>query len=131
MIEIDNKLFQVSVKGLYFNDEGKLMMIQEDNGKWELPGGRIEKGEEILECLARECKEELGLEVTILEKQPFIAYSVVDHAGVARIFLCYKIEFSSLDFTPNEECRAINFFSKEEIKDLDSFPQVLKIVNYL
>lgn len=31
--------------------------------KWELPGGKIEKGESVFEAVAREIREELGLTV--------------------------------------------------------------------
>ena len=32
-------------------------------GWWEFPGGKCEPGEDALACAARECREELGLEV--------------------------------------------------------------------
>jgi mutator protein MutT len=34
-------------------------------GMWEFPGGKIEPGESILECIAREIQEELALQVKV------------------------------------------------------------------
>ncbi|WP_344600822.1 (deoxy)nucleoside triphosphate pyrophosphohydrolase [Sporichthya brevicatena] len=33
-------------------------------GGWELPGGKVEPGESELAALVRECREELGIEIT-------------------------------------------------------------------
>lgn len=55
--------FEVSLKAFIVSD-GKALLVQEaDTGFWELPGGRIDVGEERLahhEILAREMAEELG-----------------------------------------------------------------------
>jgi 8-oxo-dGTP pyrophosphatase MutT (NUDIX family) len=55
--------FEVSLKAAIFRD-GRLLLLQEaDTGYWELPGGRIDVGEEWLahtDILAREMVEELG-----------------------------------------------------------------------
>ena len=62
------KLF-IGVKAL-IKHEGKVLILREaaydegtNEGKWDIPGGRINPEEPILDGLAREVKEESGLEI--------------------------------------------------------------------
>src|ERR1700710_2298175 len=57
--------------GLVFRD-GKLLITQRYakahlGGLWEFPGGKREQDETFEECLARELREELGIEVVVGE----------------------------------------------------------------
>jgi 8-oxo-dGTP pyrophosphatase MutT (NUDIX family) len=131
MDNTNDNIFQVSVKGLFFDKENKLMMLQQKDGLWEPPGGRIQKGEEFIESLKRECLEETGLECEVLEQQPFIVYPTIDQVGRGRIMVFYKVSFSSLDFKPSDECVDMKFFSKHEIKQLPKVPQLEKLVDFL
>jgi 8-oxo-dGTP diphosphatase len=44
-------------------------------GLWEFPGGKIEAGETVVECIVREIREELGIEIVVLEHLISIDYS--------------------------------------------------------
>ena len=54
----------ISVKGVVLH-EGRVVLVDNPRGEWELPGGKLEPGETLQACVAREIAEELGLEVTV------------------------------------------------------------------
>jgi hypothetical protein len=58
-------MFAVSVKGVFCAPSGEVILLLNERDEWELPGGRIEIGENSLECLKREIREELSLEVKV------------------------------------------------------------------
>jgi ADP-ribose pyrophosphatase YjhB (NUDIX family) len=58
-----------TVGALIQNDQGKVLLC--DSHKWPgiytVPGGHVELGETCEEALVRECKEEVGLDVDVVE----------------------------------------------------------------
>jgi 8-oxo-dGTP diphosphatase len=75
--------------------DGRLLSVQRSATmslplKWEFPGGKIEPGESPADCLRRELREELGVEVEIGDPLPEFAhdyptFSVVLHPLRCRI----------------------------------------------
>ena len=57
------RAFPVSVKGVLVRD-GLVLLLKNEREEWELPGGKLELGEEPPACVAREITEETGLPVT-------------------------------------------------------------------
>lgn len=58
--------------------DGLLLIAQRKHGKsleykWEFPGGKLEEGETLEECLRREMMEEMQLEVFV--REPFVTSS--------------------------------------------------------
>lgn len=55
---------------LIYNVKGEILICQRPEGKncallWEFPGGKQESGEALTDCLIRECREELNIELAI------------------------------------------------------------------
>ena len=65
------KPYGLTMRSVVKNDEGKILVLRRhpksktNPHKWELPGGKIEKGEFFDEALIREVKEETGLDVKV------------------------------------------------------------------
>jgi 8-oxo-dGTP pyrophosphatase MutT (NUDIX family) len=57
--------FHLGVKALIRNREGKVLLLEKERRSkqtyWDLPGGRLQRGETALEALQREVEEEVGL----------------------------------------------------------------------
>ncbi|HEY9771769.1 MAG TPA: 8-oxo-dGTP diphosphatase MutT [Coleofasciculaceae cyanobacterium] len=62
------------------NQQGKILIDRrksegEMGGLWEFPGGKIEAGETIEECIKREIKEELDIEISVGERLTTITHA--------------------------------------------------------
>ncbi|AOZ51974.1 NUDIX hydrolase [Chromobacterium vaccinii] len=57
--------FRLSARAVMVDAEGRVLLLKATYGDlaWGLPGGALEPGETIHECVVRECQEELGWEV--------------------------------------------------------------------
>jgi 8-oxo-dGTP pyrophosphatase MutT (NUDIX family) len=55
--------FPVSVKGVAVQG-GRVLLLQNERDEWELPGGKLELGEDPAACVVREISEESGWQVT-------------------------------------------------------------------
>src|SRR5579859_3599473 len=55
--------FPVSVKGVAVQD-GKVLLLENERNEWELPGGKLELGEDPPGCVVREIIEETGWQVS-------------------------------------------------------------------
>jgi 8-oxo-dGTP pyrophosphatase MutT (NUDIX family) len=70
MVQFDNRLssstvsspFRISVKAIVAYGP-EVLLLRKVEGKWDLPGGRLNEGESPLDCLVRELHEEAGLAV--------------------------------------------------------------------
>jgi 8-oxo-dGTP pyrophosphatase MutT (NUDIX family) len=58
--------FHLGIKVLLCTDEGKVLLLEKQHPVkgtyWDLPGGRLQKGETVMETLRRETEEETGLQ---------------------------------------------------------------------
>lgn len=124
--------YRTSIKGLVLKDD-KVLLTQEDNSLWEILGGGMDHGDkDFKQTLRREIYEETGIKVTKIYEQPlFIVRSFIDSHNSEKIDIVYQIELDSLDFTPSNECIDLQFFTIEEARKLDTFPNIPPMLDSL
>lgn len=128
---MDNRNYHVTIKGLFFDEQNRVMLVQEDSGVWDLPGGRIEHGENFHGTLKRECLEEMGIVCQILDVNPHWAWSAKDRDGLWKVVLCFRIVLPNLDFRTSDECVKVGFFDAATFGTIDVVPQTWPLLTYL
>lgn len=80
--------------GLVYNQKKEILFIFR-NGKWDLPKGKIEKGEDIQTCAVREVEEETGVQNVKVTKFITKTYHVFKRNGEFRLKETHWFEMTS------------------------------------
>ena len=83
--------------------------------KWEFPGGKVEPGESFEDCLLREIKEELGVQVNISAQIPWREHHYSDISIRLIPFIC---EITSGKILLREHL-CYDWFSADDLQKLD------------
>ncbi len=80
--------FRMSCHAVITDAHGRVLLLQASygDGRWGLPGGALEPGETVHQALLRECREELGLAVSIAYLSGI--YYHADYQSQVCIFRC-------------------------------------------
>src|SRR3989339_493380 len=99
------------------------------NNKWEFPGGGVENGEEVLDSLVREVKEETGYTVEPLELLPQIwtkSETKYNYQVFLIIYIC-KIKSGKINIA-DAETADYGWFTMKEALKLDFLPLNKEII---
>ena len=114
------------------NQQGKILIDRrketgEMGGLWEFPGGKIEVGETIEECIKREVKEELDIEVIVGAR-----LTTITHAYKTFNVTLYVHNCQHLSGTPQPlECEEIHWVEPAQMNRYQ-FPQAnIQIIKLL
>jgi 8-oxo-dGTP pyrophosphatase MutT (NUDIX family) len=111
---IPDGFYRTSIKALILDEKKRFLLFLEENGLWELPGGGLHFGEQPHDCLVRELKEEAGLEVLSVQRQPSYFVVGTTRKGLYKTDIIYEVTIKDLAFQSSEECVDVRFFTKEE-----------------
>lgn len=108
--------FPVSVKGVAVQD-GKVLLLENERNEWELPGGKLELGEDPVDCVVREISEESGWRVSAGPLLDCWQYHIRPGADV--VIVTYGCHVLSTDppVVSNEHKRA-DLFAPDQVPEL-------------
>ena len=116
IIFFDNKILAVQR-----SDKMKLPL------KWEFPGGKLEEGESEIDCIKREIKEEINIEIDIIKK---ISNSVYDYGDFKINLIPFLARYSTGEIQLLEH-KDYKLLAKSDLPNLDWAEADLPIVDEL
>jgi len=100
--------------------EDSVLLVRRVNepfrGKWTLPAGFVNGGEDPAEAAQRECLEETGLSVRVTR-----VYDIVsgrEHQRGADFVIVYQAEFVSGEMQADDDADAVEWFDKSNLPPL-------------
>jgi ADP-ribose pyrophosphatase YjhB (NUDIX family) len=115
--------YRISVKSLIKDKEGRILLIREKDGRWELPGGGLEHGEDPTIGLSREVEEEIGFKVEHVAPSPSAFWTINKKVGHPEMtwfaFVAYDVQVSGeIKLGHNDEAHEARYVAAEEAKQL-------------
>jgi 8-oxo-dGTP pyrophosphatase MutT (NUDIX family) len=127
----------IAAGGLVLNEAGELLMIFR-RGKWDLPKGKLDKGESIEHCALREVMEETGLErvglaglISIGYHEYHDQYLEEDVIKETHWYLMKAPGDQQLVPQVSEDIVEIKWAKGNELRSLleNSFPNIIDVIN--
>jgi mutator protein MutT len=128
-ISLPHKIIGVAA---IWNDRQQILIDKRRNeglmgGLWEFPGGKLEPGETVEECIQREIREELGIEIAVGDRLTTIDYTYSHFRVTLIVHNCYHVKGEPMPI----ECAEIRWVNLDEL-DRYSFPEAnIEIINIL
>lgn len=107
---LDPKLVACSVVEL----DNRIVLLRRDinpqKGRWVLPGGYVDRGEEVEAAALRETEEECGIKIRIRD-----LLGVYSYTGRVGVVIVYVTEYISGDLIVGDETQDVKLCNPEEI----------------
>jgi 8-oxo-dGTP diphosphatase len=114
----------VAVSGIVTDSRGRILLVKGDRRGWEPPGGQVELGEDLVEALKREIREESSVEVEAVR-----LVGVYSNLGRPERGLAEQVNFAFCcvwvggEPCAGEECTEAGFFEADEARRIVKAPQ--------
>jgi 8-oxo-dGTP pyrophosphatase MutT (NUDIX family) len=108
--------FPVSVKGVAVQ-AGRVLLLENERAEWELPGGKLELGEDPSGCVVREISEEAGWQVSVGPLLDCWQYHIRPGSDVVIVTYGCNVHSTHPPVISNEHKRA-GLFTPDQVPEL-------------
>lgn len=128
--DIFSNRFPVSVKGICFiNDQ--LILLKNEQGNWDLPGGKLKVGEDFECCLIREFKEEVNIDIEPVSLQKVHHLKIRKKVNVVIALYTCRTTAGMDDLQYGPENFGVGLFSREELPGLGLPKEYVEVIGKL
>ncbi|MDH6132434.1 8-oxo-dGTP pyrophosphatase MutT (NUDIX family) [Kitasatospora sp. MAA4] len=111
------RAFPISVKGVVLDHQSRVLLRRNEREEWELPGGKLELGEEPAACVVRRTEAESGWKVNVGPLLDVWMYEPIPGRYVFMVtYGCALLDAAAP--VVSGERREIGLFGEEEIAGL-------------
>jgi ADP-ribose pyrophosphatase YjhB (NUDIX family) len=120
----------VAAGGVVENEKGEILLVKTYNGGWVFPGGQVEVGENVIDGVVREIKEESGINVLVEKLFAISSNTAINkgYNGVAVVptkvmmdFICTYVNGELCISDENSESRWV---PKDKVLDMITAPAI-------
>ena len=101
------------------DDAGRFLLIQETDGRWFFPAGRMQRGETWSDTMQRVALEEAGIPLILQGLYKVEHRPVQDGARMRVFFVAQPLTDAPLKSTPDAHSRGAAWFTLPELKDVE------------
>jgi 8-oxo-dGTP pyrophosphatase MutT (NUDIX family) len=110
--KLPSTYYRVTCRAIILDDRMRVLVIENEDGTYEMPGGGWEHNETFEECVKREVKEELGVE-TLWVGDMWFSYRGRRKGWPWYLRLCVPVLVKSHDFKLGPGMRGAHFVTKQ------------------
>lgn len=119
----------IAVDGIVENDKSEILLVKHrDKEVWTVPGGQVEIGENLIEALIREIKEESGIDV-VVNKLVCISSNTGTYEGYngygtvpTKVMFGFTCTFIGGELTDSDETSESLWVPRERVLDYIKVP---------
>ena len=126
----------VAVDGIIENDKNEILLVKSRNrGIYSVPGGQVEIGENLIDALKREIKEESGVDVEVGKLicvssntgtyQGYNGYGLIP----TKVMFGFTCKYIDGELQSSDETSEVIWVSKDKVLDYITLPYLVKRFN--
>jgi 8-oxo-dGTP diphosphatase len=132
-------MLQIGVKAIFRNDEGLFLFIKRSSGYtqsnldevWDIPGGRLNERESLIDALKREITEEIGYTLTNIPKLLAAQDIFVEKKNLHVVRLTYLVNENVKDIKLSKEHSNYSWISLDDLYTLNLDPYIKAVLEVL